>query len=135
MVLDRLTPEEIKHYRDDQEDLLEKIKEDQPHPNQSRKAIRESSALDYIKSLEEAHSTHRNVAENPPMLFQNNTHRVFNEPGPPSPGGQSIKTDQEIWRRIILNDGVELHVRDTRDKDLRYKIDRLLSFAQSLFKK
>jgi DNA-binding transcriptional MerR regulator len=134
-LLDRLTPEEIKHYRDDQEDLLHKIKADKPQPDLKHPSNHESSALDYIKNLEEAHSAHRNVAENPPMLFQNQQRHIFSTPESPTPGDRSKKTDQEIWRRIILADGVELHIRDTRDKGLRYKLDRLLSFAASLFKK
>ena len=133
IVLDQLTPEEIKHYRDDREDLLYKIKADRPHPGPDTQTQQESSALDYIKSLEKAHITHRNVAENPPMLFQNQHTPLFSSQDL-GPDGSPVKTDQEIWRRFILIDGVELNIRDTRDKALRYKIDRLLSFARSLFK-
>jgi hypothetical protein len=34
---------------------------------------------------------------------------------------------------MVLAEGIELHTRETRDKETLYKIKRLLSFAHSLF--
>jgi DNA-binding transcriptional MerR regulator len=52
-LLDSLTPEEIQHYRDDQEDFLVKLKTAKPDAQDSN-SVSESSALDYIKGLEKA---------------------------------------------------------------------------------
>jgi DNA-binding transcriptional MerR regulator len=132
-VLNRLTPSEIVHYRDDQEDLLEKIKGEKPEPGDKIEQKKDSSALDYIKSLEEAHSTHRDIADNRPYVYHNNQTRIKKEPRHLISNELVKYTQQQIWRRMILDDGVELNFLDTPDKERRYKIERLLSFARALF--
>lgn len=134
-LLDRLTPIEIHHYIDDQEDLLEKIKSNEPTAEGQEKAKNQSSALDYIKSLEEAHTSYRSITEDQTSIYQN-SQPILRQSLPQKSAAQEPQTtSQDIWRRIVLADGVELHLRDTSDSHLRYKIDRLLSFARSLFRK
>jgi len=133
-VLDRLTPSEIVHYRDDQEHLLRKIKGAEPTGEEKEEARKDSSALDYIKGLEKAHNIRREITENRPHLYINNQFSVFNDSFVQNGKKEERETESQIWRRIELDDGVELNIRDTRDKERRYKIDRLLSFARTLFK-
>jgi DNA-binding transcriptional MerR regulator len=134
-VLDRLTPSEIIRYRDDQEDLLEKIKGVKPESEERGKAVQESSALNYIKGLEEAHTTHRNIADDRPNLYQNNQAVQFSDMSAVGRHQEPQRMEQEIWRRMVLTEGVELNIRETRDKEIRRKIERLVSFARSLFAK
>jgi DNA-binding transcriptional MerR regulator len=133
-VLDRLTPSEIVHYRDDQEDLLRKIKGVSPAGEDSKVVRKETSALDYIKGLEEAHNIQRNITENRQHIYQDNQFKVFSESFVQAGDEEELEPKPQIWRRIVLDDGVELNIRDTRDKERRYKIDRLLTFARTLFK-
>ena len=133
-VLDRLTPSEIVHYRDDQENLLNKIKGVKPEGEEQEETEKESNALDYIRGLEEAHNIQRNITENPPHLYQKKQFSVFNNAIITNEVDEEFEPESHIWRRIELADGIELHIRDTWDKERRYRIERLLSFARTLFK-
>jgi len=133
VILNTLTPSEIVHYIDYQEDLLEKIKGDKPVLRGYDQFNKQSKALDYIKNYNEAFTMNKFIAYNQSninnkfdkSLFDNSSmSRFFKKP---------TDLEQQIWRRIILYDGVELNVRDTGDKELIQKIERLLSFARSLF--
>jgi DNA-binding transcriptional MerR regulator len=134
-LLDRLTPIEIQHYLDDQGGLLAKIKRSAPQPGHPDKPEGKGGALDYIQSLEAAHETHRRITENPPSVYHKSQTQVLHsdssiqtEQGPTAP-----EPAHDLWRRVRLADGVELHFRDTGDSSTRRKIERLLSFAQSIF--
>jgi DNA-binding transcriptional MerR regulator len=133
-LLESLTPEEIQHYRDDQEDLLIKLKAAKPDQVTPAGTSEGSSALDYIKGLEEAHGMIREIRND--QTFFNNQVRVENHKdfsvGAPSVTSQP---QEERWRRMVITDGIELHTRETRDKETVYKIKRLLSFARSLFER
>jgi DNA-binding transcriptional MerR regulator len=134
-ILDQLTPDEIRHYRDSQEDLLEKLKSTKPGTDEDSKKTKPGSALNYIKSLEEAQSAHETIAESS-ELFASNRRRSFKIEAPKMQIDRNMAEPKpEIWRRVILADGVELNIRESSDKEVRYKVDRLLSFARSLFKK
>ena len=132
-VLNRLTPSEIVHYRDDQEHLLRKIKSVKPEGGKKEKASKESSALDYIRGLEEAHNVRRDITENPPHPYRNEQINLFSKSNLTISEEES-ESEPQIWRRIVLDEDVELNIRDTWDRERRYKIDRLLTFARTLFK-
>lgn len=133
-VLTSLTPSEIIHYRNDQQDLLEKIKSVKPQAEEQDKSKRENSALDYIKMLEESHNIHKEITENASSVYNNRQGKPFKPPEVArSTNDQDLKI--EIWRRVIFDDGVALSIRDTQDSQRRNKIDRLISFGRSLFKK
>lgn len=134
-VLNQLTPNEISHYRDDQEDLLNKIRGVKPEMEGKEPSNKQSSALEYIKGLEQAHTTRTDITDNWPQLNQNSSPINFSQPNEALFNKGKTKQDHQIWRRIILQDGIELNVRDIQDKEVRYKIERLLSFAQSIFEK
>lgn len=134
-ILDQLTPSEIIHYRDSQEDLLEKIKSTRPRPDDARIKAKPGNALDYIKSLEEAQSAHEMITENKPPAVYMDSPRFNIEAPRLRIEKEASETKPEIWRRVTLADGVEINIRESTDADFRYKIDRLLSFARSLFKK
>lgn len=131
-LLDSLTPKEIKHYRDDQEDLLAKLKAAKPDAQEST-SVSESSALDYIKGLDKAQTQFYQLREEQKLspYFMNNQ-SIFRKELSTSAESSS---EEERWRRVILTDGIELHIRETRDKETLYKLERLRSFATSLFEK
>ena len=133
-LLESMTPDEIQHYRDDQEDLLVKLKAAKLDQETSFSDSESSSALEYIKGLEEAHGMIREIRNDQtyfPRRIREEKYLFNNE---------SIGLDkatpqpqEERWRRVVLAEGIELHTRETRDKETAYKIKRLLSFARSLF--
>jgi hypothetical protein len=130
-----MTPAEIQHYLDDQEDLLVKLKAAQPDENTSSWDTEGSSALEYIKGLEEAHGMIQEIKSDqtyfPPRFENNRVNFVESIDEPRS----TPQPSEERWRRMVLADGIELHTRETRDKETLHKIKRLLSFARSLFTK
>jgi DNA-binding transcriptional MerR regulator len=135
-LLENMTPAEIQHYLDDQEDLLVKLKTPQPDNVLSSWDTEGSSALEYIKGLEEAHGMIQEIRSDQtyfPQRLRLENNRFDRE----SIGLDMAATQpqEERWRRMILADGIELHTRETRDKETLHKIKRLLSFARSLFTK
>jgi DNA-binding transcriptional MerR regulator len=135
VLLENMTPAEIQHYLDDQEDLLVKLKAAQPDENTSSWDTEGSSALEYIKGLEEAHGMIQEIKSDqtyfPPRFENNRVNFVESIDEPRS----TPQPSEERWRRMVLADGIELHTRETRDKETLHKIKRLLSFARSLFTK
>ncbi len=135
-LLESLTPAEIQHYRDDQEQLLARLKSARPDEAAPASDTEGSSALEYIKGLEEAHGMIREMRSDqtyfPRRLFENN--RAQDEPSIGIDRAAS-QPQEERWRRVVIADGIELHTRETRDKETVYKIKRLLSFARSMFER
>ena len=135
-LFDSLTPAEIQHYRDDQEDLLNTIKAVKPDETTPMSDSQSSSALDYIKGLEQAHGMIREFRNN--QTYLPNQVRVEKHLEKADSLGLDKATSEpheERWRRVVLADGIELHTRETRDKETLHKIKRLMSFAQSLFER
>jgi DNA-binding transcriptional MerR regulator len=135
-LLESMTPAEIEHYRDDQEDLLDKLRVAKPEDDTLTPASEGGSALDYIKGLEEVHGMIREIRTDP-TFFLNNNNYVDQDQSRLSVGAEQLanQTQEERWRRVVLADGIELHTRETRDKENLYKIKRLVSFARSLFER
>lgn len=130
-LFDSMTPEEITHYRDYQEDLLNKLKAAKPDAETDIPGG-DNSALDYIKGLEQVHD---NLNEVMFLTKKINISKNINESNLTNLFFRDIsyKSTGERWRRMVIADGIELHTQETRDKETLYKIYRLLSFAQSLF--
>lgn len=134
-LLESLTPAEIQHYRDDQEDLLYKIKAAKPDYEDSPSDTEGSSALEYIKGLEEAHGMIREIKSDQTYFPRRFSNEIQPQPGIHNAVHSTQPPQEERWHRLVLADGIELHTRETRDKETLYKIKRLLSFAQSLFER
>ena len=136
VLLENMTPAEIQHYLDDQEDLLVKLRAAQPDENTSSWDTEGSSALEYIKGLEEAHGMIREIRTDQTYF----PHRLLDEDRLHKEeiiGAERLarQIQEERWRRVVIADGIELHTREIRDKETVYKIKRLLSFARSLFER
>ena len=133
-ILNQLTPEEIHHYLGFQEELLSKIQAVKPEMKEENHISEGSSALQYIRGLEEAHLAKNNIAEDPVEYFNNLDNTIYqNKPFISQGKYLQDEPKEERWRRLILVDGIELHTRETIDKEMLKKIYRLRSFARSLF--
>jgi DNA-binding transcriptional MerR regulator len=135
-LLEGMTPREIQHYRDDQEQLLARLKTSRPDEAVPAYDTEGSSALEYIKGLEEAHGMIREI-RNDQTYFSNRLREDVRVHREDSIGAdrEARPPQEERWRRVMIADGIELHTRETRDKETVYKIKRLLSFARSLFER
>jgi DNA-binding transcriptional MerR regulator len=136
-LLESLTPAEIQHYRDDQEDLLAKLKAAKPDEDDAASDSDSSNALAYIRGLEEAHGMLREIRDNQTYYSKPLQKEIQAHQPEFSLGIDRAERvpQEERWRRVVLADGIELHTRETRDKETLYKIKRLLSFARSLFER
>lgn len=134
-LLENLTPEGVNEMLQLQESLSpaneEKImaKLEDPHA-----AIAGSSALDYIRGLEKSHEIIQEMQ--PPFAPQPVTKKKKNYNAINNNAGKKVlrqRPIEESWERLILSEGVELHVRSTRMKDIRAEIKSLIEFARDLF--
>jgi len=135
-LLESLTPAEIQHYRDDQEDLLVTLKAAKPDHETPAADSEGSSALEYISGLEEVHNVIREIRLDQTYFPQ----RLWDDERQNKEESIGIdrivrQPQEERWRRVVIVDGIELHTRETRDKETIYKVKRLLSFARSLFER
>jgi DNA-binding transcriptional MerR regulator len=133
-LLDQLTPEEICEYRDHQETLLDRIKQNAPDDKGQELARPHSSALAYLKGLEGMQSTQEYASQiyesisAPKTVNQETNDVLFHQ----NKLEHSLNLKGDLWRRVVLGDGIELHIRQSGDEQNRYYVDRLLKFARSL---
>ena len=133
-LLDQLTPEEICEYRDHQETLLDRIKQNAPGDKSEVLGRPHSSALAYLKGLEGMQSTQEYASEihesiTAPKTVNQETNDVYYLKKKLE---HSINLKGDLWRRVVLGDGIELHIRQSGDEQNRYFIERLLKFARSM---
>lgn len=69
------------------------------------------------------------------------TSTPVNRPLPPQPASPTVRTSphqtpalhQELWQRVILADGLELHIRNPLQPEDQRKVDEITQFARKLF--
>jgi len=93
-----------------------------------------ASALDYIRNIDRVQHSTREIQDSPalsaPEILKSNSLRS------PQTYGEiqdRAKTREENWQRIWITDGIELHIRATRGKQVKIKIQELIAFARKLF--
>lgn len=134
-LLDNASPEDISQLISYQDALnapslpYKTAPSDKPAQAKTAPSARETetpnSALDYIHSLTQAHETVQSLRE-PPQIFASKPNIIKLKP--------PYQTKPESWQRIQLADGIELHLRSPHGVQSQAKIDKLIKYAQSLFK-
>ena len=137
LLLENMSEEDIHQmlqYQDQMDPKLEQYKANIIQSDHSSKG--NSSALDYIRSLEQDHG-----------LIQSISETRFSEPfleNKPLMMGRITQLDdqklrqkvkRESWRKIIFLDGVELHISAAREKEFKAEIQQLVDFARNLLEK
>jgi DNA-binding transcriptional MerR regulator len=136
-LLDNMTGDDIHrmlHYQDQLSPKLEQIKAPKIQSENSSKS--NSSALDYIRSLEQDHGLLHSISE--PQFsasFFENTPLVMGNITQLEDQKMRQKVRRESWRKIIFTDGVELHVSAAREKEFKAEIQQLVDFARNLLEK
>ncbi len=92
-----------------------------------------SSALDYIRSLEQTQHLNQAVGEPKMTLKMPKEQFVFTEAPIQYNDRSSSRPRRESWRKIIFTDGVELHISVAREKQFKAEIQELVDFARNLF--
>jgi len=121
-----LNDEEVRH-RLMEYDLPENREVQADEKPQSKKT-NESDALRYIADLMETQTKfrspeiqYRNPPQSPPLAIPRAT--------PPA----NPVMDGEQWKRIILQPGVELHIKISSDTDLNQRVQQLMAYANKIF--
>lgn len=126
-ILNNMTVEEIGQLRGYQNGLRENLQPDRAtNAKESPPSTVGSSALEYLRNLERG---------------QENIKAAMSPRSPAVPGPVKrtpIQTPapmdhQETWKRIRVNDRVEIHVRSAKDQEEERKISKLIEFAKKLF--
>lgn len=92
-----------------------------------------SSALEYIHNLEAGWKQIQAVSS--PIRSQSPT-SILPSAIPPSNNfikQSPITSSQETWRRIIIDEGIELNVKEPKNADEEAKIDKLIAYTRKLF--
>lgn len=136
-LLENLSSEDIIEMLQQQESVStpieEKVVEKLDDPDS---AIASSSALDYIRGLEQSHEFVQEMRPSfspKPGMKKQSEDILINNTKTVEIFRQSAQ--KESWHRIKLTEGVELHIRSTREKDLKAEVQTLTKFARNLFKK
>jgi len=129
------TPEQIQQMRDILNHPAGRviiINTDEPEEELSDEAG--ASALDYIRNIDQVQYNTREIHDRPalsaPEISKSNSHRSPHTYGETQ---DRAKTREENWQRIWITDGVELHIRATREKQVKIKIQEIVAYARKLF--
>ncbi len=132
-LLENMSPEEVSTVRQYQDILKHQL--NQPvrlDRSEFSSSQPKSSALEYIRSLEQDRENLRALTSNiesststPPAAARpESTQQKFNF---------LSDAGQENWTRIVLRDGIELNVRTPMGTDEKARVARLIEFARNLF--
>lgn len=134
-LLENLTPGDIRRMLERQESVSpgneEKIIQNLDDP---QSPIAGSSALEYIRSLEQSHEIIEEMHPSySPQSFKTKP-GVEEKLNNVASRRIHIKTTQEeSWQRIELTKGVELHIRNAKENKHTTEIQALIDFARDLF--
>jgi DNA-binding transcriptional MerR regulator len=132
-LLNNITPQEITRLRKYQEKLQPTLNEDKSVYAMEPPTYQPSeSALGYIRSLENKWSKYQIISE-PRIDLSRST--------PPSPASSAIPDsihysqfdNQETWSRIVIEDGIELNIRQPIELEEQEKLVKLVEYARDLF--
>jgi DNA-binding transcriptional MerR regulator len=132
-LVNNITPQEITRLRKYQEKLYSNLNEDKTSYALEPPTYKPGeSALDYIRSLENKWNNYQTFSE--PRI---NASRNY----PPAPASSAIPENipypqfkqQETWTKIIIEDGVELNIRQPKEFEEQEKLVKLVEYARDLF--
>ncbi len=133
-IIETLTPEEISQVKNYQ-DVLNPMLVERSAKNSSVVADEDigKSALDYIHQLQQAQMGIRTVGPKPaqPSILPSQSANPNKTARGSTTAGESKGV--EDWSRVILADGIELHIRRKMSSATEYRIDNLIRYAKKLF--
>ena len=136
-LMDNMSEEDIHQMLQYQDQLDPKLEQYKANIIQSDNLNKNnSSALDYIRSLEQVHGLVQSVNEPTPTVLRSPTKDYFfSEEPAPSQAPPSPRVRRESWRKIIFLDGVELHISAAREKEFNTELQQLIEFTRNLLEK
>jgi len=136
-LLDNMSEEDIHRmlqYQDQLDPKPEHYKANIIQSDNSSKS--NSSALDYIRSLEQDHGLVQSISETHFLEpYFENTPLMLGRITQLDDQKLRQKVRRERWRKIIFMDGVELHISAAREKEFKAELQQLIEFTRNLLKK
>jgi DNA-binding transcriptional MerR regulator len=134
-LLNNMTPEEISQIRQFQDVLNPAFYPSLPEDtNESIRPASGSSALDYIHDLERGRenikSYKRDASTGPKPLMPSGND--FSARIKKNQNRKEVK-DHETWKRVVIDEGIELNVREPMNSEEEEKVKKLIEMTQKLF--
>ena len=92
-----------------------------------------TSALEYIRNLEQRQSGFRSVAGSPSIPAAPQTYQAQSENYQVKESARIYQPNKEQWTKVVLGDGIELNIREEIARKFRGEIDELIKKAADLF--
>jgi DNA-binding transcriptional MerR regulator len=133
-LLSNMSTEEMRRILDYQDELHFSIQDefDSIKPN-SVKSAGKTSALEYIRDLEQRQTGFRSVAGSPPLPAAPQANRAGSEDYQVKESARFYQPNKERWTKIVLGEGIELSIREEIARKSRNEIDELIRMAAGLF--
>jgi DNA-binding transcriptional MerR regulator len=133
-LLSNMSPEDMRRILDYQDVIHFNIQDDfdffKPDPSQP---TGKTSALEYIRDLEERQSGFRSVAGSPSIPAAPQANRARSENYQVNESARKYQPNKERWTKVVLSDGIELNIREEIARKFRSEIDELIKKAADLF--
>ncbi|MBM3138276.1 MAG: MerR family transcriptional regulator [Chloroflexi bacterium] len=132
-LLSNMSVEDMRRILDYQDAIQLNIQDENVFPKQVSPIPGEkTSALEYIRDLEQRQTGLRSVAGSPsipaaPQVYQNQSEN-YPLKGP----AKTYQPNKERWTKVVLGDGIELNIREEIARRFRGEIDELIRMAADL---
>jgi len=131
-LLNNITPQELTRVRQYQEKLRSPvIQEKSIYAEETPVYKADTSALDYIRSLENKWDDIRTLSE--PDIAAPGLASPLPSPYPILEDESHERSEEELWTRVTIEDGLELNIRQPREYEEQEKLALLIEYARKLF--
>ena len=133
-LLSNMTPEDMRRILKYQDEIKFNIHdENQIYESPEQGGENRSSALEYIRDLEGRQARFRSLSGSPSVpASPQNSQPPLEMPEVRKPDSME-QPDQERWTKIILGEGVELNIREDKNRKNHKEIEELIKISASLF--
>lgn len=132
-LLSNMSAEDMRRILDYQDAIQFNIQDDFGFGKQeTAKPGEKTSALEYIRDLEQRQSGFRSVAGSPSIPAAPQVYRNQLENYQIKESAKTYQPNKEQWTKVVLGDGIELNIREEIARKFRDEIDELIRIAAGL---
>lgn len=133
-LLSNMSTEDMRRILDYQDELHFNIQDKfDPIKPDSVEPAGKTSALEYIRDLEQRQSGFRSVAGSPSIPAAPQAYQAQPENFRVKESARIYQPNKERWTKVVLGDGIELNIREEIARKNRDEIDELIKKAAELF--
>lgn len=132
-LLSNMTPEDMSRILNYQDQIHLSVQDAVDSYNILSENEEPSSALDYIRNLEQRQTRLRSVTGSPSIPAAPQMSQPAREDDRVKQHAKLNLTERESWTRIIINEGIELNIKEKEALKYRREIGELINFAKKIF--